>query len=122
MSFCNGSVVEFGRKIWAPEQERPGVETYSSTWGKPRSLLALSAAAAGAWGGLLAFGIYTGRPGTTATCGLAVFAYLLKEVASFRAAPSVRAQKRLETASGVWVLLCYLIAAAAPSLPVAALW
>ena len=33
MSFCNGCVVEFGRKIWAPEHEREGVETYSSSWG-----------------------------------------------------------------------------------------
>jgi 4-hydroxybenzoate polyprenyltransferase len=31
--FCSGLVVEIGRKIWAPEDEIPGVQTYSRLWG-----------------------------------------------------------------------------------------
>ena len=33
LSFVNGCVLEIGRKIWAPDNEREGVETYSGLWG-----------------------------------------------------------------------------------------
>jgi len=36
LSFANGCVLELGRKIYAPANERPGVETYSALLG-PRN-------------------------------------------------------------------------------------
>ncbi len=33
VSFCNGIVIEIGRKIRAPQDEEEGVETYSVLWG-----------------------------------------------------------------------------------------
>ena len=36
-SFCNGVVIELGRKVRAPEQEEVGVETYSRLWGPRRA-------------------------------------------------------------------------------------
>lgn len=39
-SFCNGVVIELGRKVRAPEQEEHGVETYSRLWGPRRAALA----------------------------------------------------------------------------------
>ena len=36
-SFC---VFEIGRKVWAPDEERPGVETYTALWGRPRAVAA----------------------------------------------------------------------------------
>jgi 4-hydroxybenzoate polyprenyltransferase len=41
LGFASGVVFEVGRKIRAPEDEEPGVETYSALWGRPAS--------AGAW-------------------------------------------------------------------------
>jgi 4-hydroxybenzoate polyprenyltransferase len=117
MSFCNGCVVEFGRKIWAPEQERPGVETYSSSWGIRSSLLAFSLAATGALIGLVVCGSCSGRAGVAALAGLAGLGGLLVQVGAFWRAPAPLRQKRLENASGLWVLVCYLSAALAPSLP-----
>jgi len=32
-TYLNFSVFELGRKIWAPHEERTGVETYSALWG-----------------------------------------------------------------------------------------
>ncbi len=32
LSFVNGCVLEIGRKLWAPENEIAGVETYSGLW------------------------------------------------------------------------------------------
>lgn len=37
VSFLNGTVVEIGRKIRAPEDEETGVETYSALWGRARA-------------------------------------------------------------------------------------
>jgi 4-hydroxybenzoate polyprenyltransferase len=36
-SFCNGLVIELGRKLRQPSAEEQGVETYSSLWGKKRA-------------------------------------------------------------------------------------
>jgi hypothetical protein len=36
LSFVNGCVLEIGRKLWAPENEIAGVDTYSGLWG-PRA-------------------------------------------------------------------------------------
>lgn len=38
-SFCNGIVIEIGRKIRVPEQEEEGVETYSVLWGCKKAAL-----------------------------------------------------------------------------------
>lgn len=116
MSLCNGSVVEFGRKIWAPNEEREGVETYSSAWGIDRSLLALALATLGAAIGLVSCGLILGRPIATGLIGLLVLVPFGFTLAQFRRMPDRRGQKRIETWSGLWVLACYLAAAFAPSI------
>nr|WP_319385056.1 UbiA family prenyltransferase [uncultured Roseibium sp.] len=116
MSFCNGCVVEFGRKIWAPEQEREGVETYSSSWGIPRSLTALAAMTGLAFLSLVICGYYLDRPLLTTVCGLVFLLPFLFVLAGFWKTPDGKRQKRLETLSGIWVLACYLIAAFTPVL------
>jgi 4-hydroxybenzoate polyprenyltransferase len=117
MSLCNGCVVEFGRKIWAPDQERPGVESYTSAWGVERSLLAIALAVGGAMIGLICCGVYLRRPAITTICGALGLAPVLIALSGFRRAPTLATQKRIETWSGVWVLLCYLTAAFSPFLP-----
>jgi 4-hydroxybenzoate polyprenyltransferase len=116
MSFANGCVIEFGRKIWAPENEREGVETYSSAWGIPRSLIALAVMTAIAFLALVICGVYLQRPLVTALCGLAVLLPFAWTLVDFARNPDPKRQKRLETLSGVWVLACYLAAAFAPAL------
>ena len=39
-SFCNGIVIELGRKIRSPGEEEAGVETYSVLWGPRIAVLA----------------------------------------------------------------------------------
>lgn len=116
MSFANGCVIEFGRKIWAPENEREGVETYSSAWGIRRSLTALGVVTAVAFFALVVCGIYLERPLVTALCGLVILTPFAWTLFAFARDPNPSHQKRLETLSGVWVLACYLAAAFAPSL------
>lgn len=38
-SFCNGVMIEIGRKLRQPAQEEEGVETYSALWGKRRAVM-----------------------------------------------------------------------------------
>lgn len=116
MSFANGCVIEFGRKIWAPENEREGVETYSSSWGIRRSLTALVLATATAFAALVVCGLYLDRPMVTTLAGLLVLAPFLWSLADFARHPDGKRQKRLEILSGIWVLACYLAAAFLPAL------
>ncbi|HEY9785837.1 MAG TPA: hypothetical protein V6D17_10580, partial [Candidatus Obscuribacterales bacterium] len=44
VSFLNGVVIEIGRKIKSPQEERPGVETYTKAWGIRGALSAWLAA------------------------------------------------------------------------------
>lgn len=116
VSFCNGFVVEIGRKIRAPEDEETGVETYSVLWGRGRAvavwlvsvtvtaLLALVAA------GKIAFVLPLG--GALAIVLLAAVAL----AASFLRRPSSRSSKGIELLSGLWTLLMYLGLGAVPLL------
>ncbi len=116
VSYCNGLSLEFGRKIRAPQDEEPGVETYSVLWGRPRAAfawwatLALTAvaacAAAARIGALLPIALLLGT--ALLAAGLVVRAFLR--------APSTRAARRIETFSGLWTLLLYLGLGALPLL------
>ena len=52
MSFCNGVVIEIGRKLRAPADEEAGVQTYTLLWGRTLAVgawwLALAGTAAAA--------------------------------------------------------------------------
>ena len=113
-SFCNGVVIELGRKIRAPAQEEEGVETYTFLWGRPMAvgswLLAMAATLGCAlvaaqriaflppfalilgalWGGALALGL------------------------AFLRTVEGRLAKRIELYSGVWTLALYLTLGVVP--------
>ena len=113
LAFVNGILVEVGRKIRAPESERPGVETYTATWGLRRAPAAWLAALALAavLGALAAPGPGLG----TATVALAVLALAaaLPAVAFLRR-PAPARGKQIETAAGLWTLASYLVLALTP--------
>ncbi len=109
VSFFTGLGLELGRKIKAPPNERPGVETYSGLWGVPTSLAVwfgcVSAAAVAALAALKFLG---GGP------GLMLVAIGTPVVAAVCAAPLLlqagrrAADAAIEPASGVAALLIYL--------------
>ncbi len=117
-SFCNGVVIELGRKIRAPEQEETGVETYSFLWGRP--------AAVGSW---------LTAQGATLACALAAAARIsfagpvglvlgilwlgagTLGMAFLRPGPGQgKLAKRIELYSGVWTLSLYLMLGIVPLL------
>ena len=103
-SFCNGLVIELGRKLRQPSEEEDGVPTYSKLWGLKK--------AAWAWFGcimfttlfatLAAMQIQFTWPVLLSLLALCVWA--LKHVLSHQTTKS----KTYELIAGVWTLMLYL--------------
>lgn len=107
MGFSCGLVIEVGRKIRAPVDEEPGVETYSVLWGRHRAVAV--------WiGSLLLSGISAivaaGYVGDAAVAAIAVGAMVVVVVAvgvRFLKSSKTGGGKRIERASGLWTLLLH---------------
>lgn len=107
LAFANGLVLEIGRKLRAPAEEREGVETYTAAWGSGRAVAAWLGALAGA----VVAGWLAGRAagvGTAVALVLVPLALLAAAPAAvLLARPAAGAGKRLETVSGLWLLASY---------------
>ena len=114
LSFVNGCVLEVGRKLWAPANEREGVETYSALLGPPRGGLVWMGCVALAFALLVAVGFATGTPLVTGALGLVAALLVLRQGQAYRRDPSPQRQKAIDTASGLWVFACYAAAGFAP--------
>lgn len=116
LSFANGCVLEIGRKIWSPDNERDGVETYSSAWGLPRAISVWIAMTGLSFLLLLGVGFSTGHLLATGLPGLVMLIIVWWTAFSMRSTPNGKLQARLETMSGLWVFVCYAAAGFAPLL------
>ena len=105
LSFVNGCVLEIGRKTWAPESERDGVETYSRLWGAQAALIWLGCVAV-AWALLFALGARLETPAVwmVGAIGLATASVV---AVRFSAAPDAKRQSILDKMAGLWVALSY---------------
>ncbi len=113
-SFCNGVVIELGRKIRAPEQEERGVETYSFLWGRPVAVTAWLAAMAATLGCAM---MAAGRIGFVAEVawvlgGLWVGAAVLGGI--FLKTLKGKLAKGIEAVAGIWTLALYLTLGVVP--------
>ena len=112
-TFLNGCVIEIGRKIRSPEDEEPGVETYSFLWGPRR--------AAAIWLAVLAATLALALACCARTGVLVSAIPLLGLEAAVCAMPAVRflhgrrSGPKIELASGVWTLGMYLLVGALPA-------
>lgn len=115
-SFCNGMVIEIGRKIRAPADEECGVETYSALYGPRRAVFAwlfvlalttIAALRAAALAGLL-WPVFIALGVGFVLAGLVA--------ARFLRTLRPRGGRAVETMAGVWTLLLYLSLGAGPML------
>ena len=114
ITYLNGIVLEIGRKIRPPNEEREGVETYSRAWGVRGApvvwlavLLATAFAAAAA-------GWLTGARVVGAVLIVGLFLGCIGPALAFRRQPIAAHAGRIDTAAGVWTLGMYLILAVGP--------
>lgn len=114
LSFTNGCVLEIGRKVWAPENERRGVETYSGLLGPRRAAQLWFLLCILAWILLVAVGYHVGAPLAIAMPGLLALAATGMIAHAFAKKPTPAGQKRIDTAAGLWVFACYCLAGFAP--------
>lgn len=110
-TYANGLVLEIGRKLREPAAERPSVETYSAVWGLARAhqlwlaVLAIAAALT-AWAMTIA-GLSEALSYAIAVVVVIVLALPSRALADGRPGSG----KTVETLSGVWNLLAYLLLA-----------
>lgn len=116
LSFANGCVLEIGRKLWAPENEREGVDSYSALYGPARAAAGWMACVVLALALLGGVGMATGAPLPTLAIGLIAAVFVLRAGLRYRKAPTPERQKSVDTAAGLWVFACYVAAGYAPVL------
>jgi len=103
-SFCNGLVIELGRKLRQPEDEETGVPTYSQLWGLPN--------ASWVWfGSLVSTFIFAGIAASLVNFTLPVLAclaLLLIWALQLVLHSNQTKAKTFELVSGIWTLILYL--------------
>jgi 4-hydroxybenzoate polyprenyltransferase len=115
-SYCNGVVIELGRKIRAPVDEEEGVNTYSHLWGRRTAVLAwlgamlATAVCASLAGARIGF---AGEVAAVLSLALLVAALVGR---NFLQHPITPRAKRIETLSGIWTILMYLSVGVVPLL------
>jgi len=113
-SFSNGIVLEIGRKIRAPEQEEPGVRTYTALWGRPVAvgswLAALAATLACALGAAQRIGFL---PVAGGVLGALLLGAVILGVGFLRTVRGGLA-RGIEAYSGGWTLALYLLLGVVP--------
>jgi 4-hydroxybenzoate polyprenyltransferase len=112
LTLLNGTLLEIGRKLRAPAEERQGVETYTQAWG-PR-------AAPAAWLAALAMAAVTAALALAFQESGWVAGAVLLLLTALCAGPAIRFHataasvwaRRVEGASGLWTVGTYLLLAA----------
>ncbi len=114
VSFCNGVIIEIGRKIKSSDEEKDGVTSYTSAWGSRPAVFAWLAAIAAS--GCLAIA-------TAAKLGFAVpIIALVLFLATGAVAIAIKfvkhssSGKPFESFSGVWTLVTYVALGTVPSM------
>ena len=111
-SFCNGIVIEIGRKLRQPADEEEGVETYSRLWGKRGGLAVWLVALLATWGTAMLAARETGYVSWIAVpLGVAFAGAIL--LGSRYLAGKIHGRK-LEHFSAIWTLMLYLFLGLVP--------
>lgn len=116
LSFANGCVLEIGRKLYAPANERVGVETYSSIYGVRKATVMWIVCIVVAYALLVGVGFGMGYARFVGPIGAVAFVIAVSFAIAYLMSPTVSAQKRMDDISGLWVLICYALAGFAPLL------
>ena len=116
VSFFNGIVIEIGRKLRAPADEEPGVQTYTVLWGSPGALRAWIGAMSACGACALAAAASVDFLLPVAALLLALLGTALMFALRFLRNPAPGTGRRFELLSGIWTLAMYLMVGVVPLL------
>ncbi len=116
VSFMNGVVLEIGRKIRTPEQEKEGVQSYTSMLGTKKAVWL--------WIGILILTLvlslmaafYANLGGTSYIILLIAFLLCAFPACLFLKNPTIKLAQFIEKISALWTILMYLSLGAIPML------
>ena len=115
VSFFNGLLVELGRKIWSPSQEKTGVDSYSSHIGLSKALQLFQGVMICAYVCILIVGYQVGFFIPVALLmSFLLFMGMQISIQFSRTPEKAGIAKKLENFSGLWVVLSYLILGVVP--------
>ncbi|MEM8795410.1 MAG: UbiA family prenyltransferase [Pseudomonadota bacterium] len=114
LSFMNGCVLEIGRKIFAPENEREGVDTYSKLWGINKAIIIWMGSILLSFLLLCTVGLAMGFVTPVAAAGGIMAFFCLRAASAMAEEPSAKHRDRLDLVSGLWVFVCYFAAGFIP--------
>jgi len=106
-SFCDGTVVEVGRKLRAKENEEYGVDTYTQIWGPKRAMVVwlICLTISGTSTVLAGFQV---RVGWQILCVLSVlYIYAIFTAIRFAKNPTPKNAKIFTILPGVWMILMH---------------
>ena len=114
LSFVNGCVLEIGRKLWAPENEIEGVDSYSRLWGVKPAAMVWAVCLGVSFSLLCGIGFVTGTLVVVAFFGgLGVIAAAIR-LRAYMYNATRKAQERMDQIAGLWTFLCYAVAGFIP--------
>lgn len=114
VSFSNGVIIEIGRKIKSSSEEKAGVTSYSSAWGRKPAVLAWLGAIAASGGLAIATAAKLGFAAPIAALVILLTATAIFVAVKFVKHPS--SGKSFESFSGLWTLATYLALGTVPSI------
>ncbi len=116
VSFMNGIVVEFGRKLKAPEDEEEGVVSYTKMWGTKRATYIWMITVATTLILATIAATYANYGSTTFIILLFVALVCIIPGILFIKRPSAKKAKGVEAMSGIWTIAMYLTLGGIPML------
>lgn len=114
VSFMNGLVLEIGRKIKSPEQEEPGVLSYTFQLGTKRAPLSWIFLLFITWVFALIAADFAGHSSLSYIVLSLVFIICSVPAILFFIRPSIRYAKMIEISSAIWTFSMYLILGGIP--------
>lgn len=108
-SFCDGTVVEVGRKLRAKENEEYGVDTYTQIWGPKKAMMVWLLCITTSYVSTL-LEAHLVRVGVEMTvCLTTLYAFAVFIAVRFARNPTPKNAKAFEFLPGIWMFVQYLI-------------
>lgn len=114
VSYFNGFVLEFGRKIRIPETEEEGIISYTKLYGTKGGVIAWIVLLTSTFFIAIGASLYAGYGPISVLILSLFFALCVAPGYLFLKQPSLKKTKWIEHASGVWTLLMYFSLGAVP--------